>query len=60
MDDRYRSRKFALAVASLLISAAALFSKHIASGEWIAAITIVLGLYGASNVLEKSATGGHK
>lgn len=51
-DRVYRSRKFGLAVASLAISAFALFADKIGGGEWVAAITLVLGIYSAANVVE--------
>lgn len=53
MDDRYRSRKFALATSAFLVSSVALFMGHIGGGEFVAAVTVVLGLYNASNIMEK-------
>ena len=53
MDDKYRSRKFGLAAFASGCSAVALFMGIISGGEWVAAQTIILGLYGAANVWEK-------
>lgn len=49
-DDRYRSRKFRLAVGCLLISAIALFTGFVTGAEWVTVVSLVIGLYGASNV----------
>ena len=53
MDEKFRSRKFGLAVTFSLVSIAALFSGHLSGGEFIAATTVILGLYGAANVMDK-------
>lgn len=53
MNEKFRSRKFALATASLLIASTALFMGHISGGEWVAAVTLILGLYGTANVADK-------
>lgn len=52
----YRSRKFGLAVGALVVSALALFTDKIAGGEWVATITLVLGIYSAANVAEVKVT----
>lgn len=49
----YGSRKFILAVFAIVVSAVSLYADKIGSGEWIASITIVLGLYGAANVAQR-------
>ena len=49
----YRSRKFLLAVTALAVSAVALFKGDLDGGTWVAALTLILGLYSAANVMEK-------
>lgn len=53
MDDKFRSRKYALAVSSLFAITAGLFTGFITGGEYIAGITSILGMYGAANVWDK-------
>ena len=50
MDDRYRSRKFMLAAAFTISSIVAVFTAVISGGEYLGAMGLILGLYGASNV----------
>jgi len=52
MDDRYRSRKFGLAVFFTLTSTTALFTDYLEGGEYLAAMGLVLGLYGMANVMQ--------
>lgn len=49
----YASRKFMLALIAIGASIAGLITGKIGGGEWVAAITVILGLYGAANVGEK-------
>ena len=49
----YTGRKFALSVFASVISAAGLFWHFLSGGEWIAAQSIILGLYKAADVTEK-------
>lgn len=51
--DGYRSRKFWLACASFAGATTALFTGYLDGAQWIAAITLVLGMYQSANVLEK-------
>jgi hypothetical protein len=53
MDEKYRSRKFGLAVTFSLVSIIALFSGDLSGGEFVASITVILGLYGAANIMDK-------
>jgi len=53
MDDKYRSRKFALATSSLLMAGVGMYMGFISGGEFVAAISAILGLYGAANVMDK-------
>lgn len=53
MDDKYRSRKFALALTALLVASAALLMGNMSGAEYSACIAFILGLYGAANVMEK-------
>ena len=57
MDMTFRNRKFALAVTAMTASIVMVFMDKIGAGEWIACITIVLGLYGMANVMDKKAGG---
>ncbi len=52
----YTSRKYSLAFIATSISAIGLFTGHLTGSEWVTAQSIILGLYGASNVAQK-ATG---
>lgn len=51
-DSKYRSRKFALAVAFTAAGIAALFTGNMAEGSFLGLAGIVLGLYNAANVVE--------
>jgi hypothetical protein len=53
VDDKFRSRKFGITTTTLLISSVALFSNQLTGGEWVAVVTIILGLYSAANITEK-------
>ena len=53
MDDKFRSRKYAIASASLFAVTSGLFTGYISGGEFIAGITLILGLYGVANVVQK-------
>lgn len=55
MDDKYRSRKYAIAVTSMLGIHVALFSGFIGGSEYITGLGLIIGLYGASNIGEKYA-----
>lgn len=58
MTDGYSSRKFLLSVIAMGVSATSLFMDIIDGGTWVAALSLILGLYGAANVVEKR--GGHE
>jgi len=47
------SRKFILAVSAMVASIVALFLGTIDGGTWVAALSLILGLYGGSNVIQK-------
>ena len=49
----YKSTKFCLAVFCILISAMGLFRGDLDGGTWVAAMSLVLGLYGAADVAQK-------
>ena len=55
MDDKYRSRKFGLAVFFTITDTIALFSDVDVGlfGAYIGAQATILGLYGMANVAEK-------
>lgn len=46
-------RKFLLACVAMLASVIGLFSGALDGGMWVAAITVILGLYGAANVAQR-------
>lgn len=48
--QRYTSRKFQLTVASFVVCTVALFVEKLSGAEFIDIITMILGLYGLSNV----------
>lgn len=52
VSERYRSRKFLLAAIASFVAHVALFTKNMDGGTWVAAQTLVLGLYSASDVTE--------
>lgn len=47
------STKFWLAVFCLVVSAIGLFTGKLDGGTWVAAISLILGLYGAADVAQK-------
>ena len=49
----YRSTKFFLACFCIVISAIGLFNGSLDGGTWVAAMSLVLGLYGAADVAQK-------
>lgn len=53
VNDGYKSRKFWLAVGSLMITAIALFTDHVSGAEWITAVTLATGIFATGNVMEK-------
>lgn len=52
MDTKHRSRKFILAMLSLLSGIVALFAGYLSGGEFLGLVGLVLGLYGAANVAQ--------
>ena len=54
MDDRYKSRKFRLAAFFAAVSTIALFTHFIEGGVFASLVGLILGLYGASNVMENN------
>jgi hypothetical protein len=52
MDNRFRSRKFLLAVAFTTTGVVGLFADKIGGGEFIGLAGVVLGLYGTASVVE--------
>ena len=55
MDDKFRSRKFGLAVYFAITDMVAMFTDVDTGlfGAYIGAQAVILGLYGAANVIEK-------
>jgi len=51
MRDRYSSRKFILAMHAMVISSIALLNEIIDGNAWFLSIGVILGLYGAANVM---------
>ena len=52
MND-YASRKFILAAVAMAVSSIAVLMETIDGNAWFLSIGVILGLYGASNVMEK-------
>ena len=48
----YKSTKFVLAVAMLVVSALGFLASKMDGGTWVAAMTVILGLYGAADVAQ--------
>ena len=53
MDDKFRSRKFMLAVTSLALASFFLGLDKLSGSEWVMITAGILGLYGYNNVQEK-------
>ena len=49
-----KSRKFILAMMAMSASIVALFLGTIDGGTWVAALSLILGLYGAANVVQRT------
>lgn len=52
-NSTYRSRKFILASFFAMTGVAALFFDKVGGGEFVALVTVILGLYAAASVVEK-------
>jgi len=52
MDNKFRSRKFALTIAALIMASVFLYIGKLAGSEWVTVTIFILGLYGAANVME--------
>ncbi len=48
-----KSTKFALAIFMVGISAAGFLLGKMDGGTWVAAMTVILGIYGAADVVQK-------
>lgn len=48
-----KSTKFWLAILCLIISAAGFWTDKMDGGTWVAAMSFILGLYGAADVAQK-------
>lgn len=53
---KHLSRKFLLAAVSLAVASVALFVGKLAGGEFVAALGVILGLYGGANVAAAKGT----
>ena len=53
IDEKYKSRKFLLALLASIVSSIALFTIDFSGATWVSARSIILGLYGAANVTNK-------
>ena len=54
-----KSRKFILALLIVAISAIALFTGFLDGSLWVAAVTVVCGIYGAANVIQTKIESGY-
>lgn len=55
-DDRFKSRKFILALLSLASATALCYTGHIADGVYSAVVIATVGAYLAANVTQKATT----
>lgn len=51
--DRYKSRKFIVAIVVIILSSFFLYFGKLNANQWIAAVNISLGLYTGGNVVQK-------
>lgn len=54
--NRYLSRKFLIACASLAFAQWSLLEKLISADHWVKVVIAVVGLYAGANVLQKATT----
>lgn len=52
---KFGGRKFTLALIAMLASVGGLFNGNITGNEWFLVIGVILGLYGAANVMQRKA-----
>lgn len=52
-EDISRNRKYTLAMISLLVSSVALFWGILPPSQFVAVVTLVLGIYNTANVVQK-------
>ena len=52
------TRKFILAGFASVVSVVLAFTGHLSGSEWVAAQSLILGLFGAANVADKKFGGG--
>lgn len=57
---KFISRKFFLATFATVVSTIALFTIDFTGSMWIASQSIILGMYGTSNIVSKYTAGGGK
>ena len=56
IDEKYKSRKFLLALLASIVSSIALFTIDFSGTTWVSAQSIILGLYGVANVTNKKVS----
>jgi len=52
MNEKYRSRKFGLTIAAIVLASIFLITSKIDAGTWSTVIIFALGMYKAANVAE--------
>jgi len=57
MDDKYRSRKFALTLLTMSLASLFLGMGMVNEGTWMTVMLAGLGMYATSNVMEKKYAG---
>lgn len=60
MDEKFKSRKFILASCSLAVASVGIAAGWLSGGEWVAAVSFILGLYGTANVSQRAVTRGNE
>lgn len=54
---RYSSRKFLMTAVALGTSIIALFAGKLDGNQWVAAITLILGVYGTHQIVDEKMNG---
>lgn len=55
--NKHNSRKWQLAVASWIAATSALFTGYADFNQWMAAMTLIFGMYGIASVSDKKLNG---
>lgn len=53
MDDKFRSRKLAIAIWAAFVCSLGLFTDHLDSADFATCLIGIIGLYGLGNAIDK-------